>query len=83
MPRKFIRLAFVSALILLASMCAGLARASVDALDHLSGALVPSAAAALLGPVTESGRNAWDCAPERAAKGRRAGEADLPKPDGP
>jgi hypothetical protein len=39
---------------------------------------VPSAAAGLLGPITESGRTGWECAPERAARARTAHAAGLP-----
>jgi hypothetical protein len=40
--------------------------------------LQPSASADLLGPVTESGRTGWDCAPEHAALARTARAAELP-----
>jgi hypothetical protein len=45
------------------------------------GSLVPSAAPALLGPITESGRTGWDCAPEHAATARTATGAGLPPRD--
>jgi hypothetical protein len=32
----------------------------------------------LLGPITESGRVGWDCAPEHAARARTAQAAELP-----
>jgi hypothetical protein len=38
----------------------------------------PSDPPALLGPITESGRTGWDCAPERAARARQASGAELP-----
>ncbi len=41
--------------------------------------LVPSAAPELLGPITESGRTGWECAPERAARARTAAAAELPR----
>lgn len=41
--------------------------------------LVPSAPAALLGPITESGRTGWDCAPEHAATAKTATSAGLPR----
>ncbi len=44
----------------------------------LAGALIPSQAPGLLGPITESGRKGWECKPEIAANARRAADADLP-----
>ncbi len=41
--------------------------------------LAPSAAPGLLGPITERGRTGWDCAPERAARARKAAAAELPQ----
>jgi hypothetical protein len=41
--------------------------------------LLPSQPAALLGPITESGRTGWDCAPERAARSRDAAAGGLPE----
>ena len=35
--------------------------------DLLTGALVPSAAPSLLGPITSAGRVGWECKPERSA----------------
>jgi ATP/maltotriose-dependent transcriptional regulator MalT len=52
------------------------AEASLDDLGRLQ--LQPSAAADLLGPITENGRTGWDCAPERAARAARARDAELP-----
>jgi hypothetical protein len=43
------------------------------------GSLVVSASPALLGPITESGRTGWDCAPEHAATARTANGAGLPR----
>jgi hypothetical protein len=40
--------------------------------------LGPSAFSELLGPITESGRVGWDCAPEHAARARTARAAGLP-----
>ena len=42
--------------------------------------LAPSEPPALLGPITESGRTGWDCAPERAAVARGPAAAELPQP---
>jgi hypothetical protein len=46
--------------------------------DMLAGALVPSAAPSLLGPITSAGRVGWECKPERAAADARVREAELP-----
>ena len=52
------------------------AEASLDELGRSQ--LRPSAFAELLGPITESGRVGWDCAPEHAAVARTARAAGLP-----
>lgn len=41
--------------------------------------LAPSEAPSLLGPITESGRTGWNCAPERAARSRDAVAGGLPR----
>jgi hypothetical protein len=46
--------------------------------DLLAGALVPSGAPALLGPITSAGRVGWECKPERAAAAAGWHEAELP-----
>lgn len=46
----------------------------------LDGALVPSAAPAMLGPITESGRVGWACKPEQAAGAGSWQNAELPRP---
>ena len=62
-----------------AGLAAGFAgAASVESL--LAGALQPSAAPPLLGPITESGRTGWACKPEKAAAASRASDAELPAP---
>ena len=53
--------------------------ASVEAM--LDGALQPSAAPGLLGPISESGRTGWACKPEQAAAAKTAGSAELPAAD--
>lgn len=53
--------------------------ASVEAM--LEGALQPSAAPSMLGPITEAGRTGWACKPEQAAMAKNAHEADLPAAD--
>ena len=57
---------------------AGLARASVNALDAVR--LLPSGIPTLLGPINAHGRAGWDCAPEKAAMSKSAAHADLPVP---
>lgn len=47
------------------------------------GALAPSSAPSLLGPITESGRKGWACKPEQAAAASHAAGAELPLPDDP
>lgn len=53
--------------------------ASVEAM--LEGALQPSSAPAMLGPITEAGRTGWACKPEQAAMAKTAHEAGLPAAD--
>lgn len=50
--------------------------------DMLAGALMPSAAPALLGPITSSGRIGWECKPERAAAAVPYRQAELPAAPG-
>jgi hypothetical protein len=64
------------AVVVLIGAGAGLARASVDALDAVH--LAPSAIPELLGPINAHGRAGWDCAPERAAQAANAAHAELP-----
>ncbi|HEX3551203.1 MAG TPA: hypothetical protein VHT53_12540 [Candidatus Elarobacter sp.] len=59
--------------------CAGAAAGAELLLGDPASALLPSAPPAMLGPITESGRTGWDCAPERAATARTAAAAGLPK----
>jgi len=46
----------------------------------LDGALQPSAAPALLGPISEAGRIGWACKPEQAAGASSWQNAELPRP---
>ena len=46
--------------------------------DAIAGALTPSAAPALLGPITSAGRTGWECKPEIAAGAAGWHEAELP-----
>ena len=57
--------------------CAG-AAVGAEMLLGDPASLATSAPPALLGPITESGRTGWDCAPERAATARTAAAAGLP-----
>jgi hypothetical protein len=50
--------------------------------DLLAGALTPSSAPALLGPITSAGRVGWECKPERAAAAAGWHEAELPHDTG-
>ena len=74
--RPLRRLAIAAVLALGAS--AGAAAAAELLLDDPTTSLVTSALPSLLGPITESGRTGWDCAPEHAAKARTATAAVLP-----
>jgi|HubBroStandDraft_6_1064221.scaffolds.fasta_scaffold1134968_2 hypothetical protein len=76
MPKAVGRLATLITVAVLISAGAGLARASVDALDAVH--LAPSATPGLLGPINSLGRAGWDCFPERAAKATTAAHAELP-----
>ena len=57
---------------------AGIALAAEGALEGLGVALQPSDAPALLAPISEAGRNGWNCTPEHAAVARAAKNAELP-----
>jgi len=73
-------LRLLAAALLAATLLSGrLALAGAASLeDMLAGALTPSAAPALLGPITSSGRVGWECKPERAAAAASWHEAELP-----
>jgi len=71
----------LAALLLLAGalFCGRYAVAGTESLeDQLAGMLTPSAAPALLGPITSSGRVGWECKPERAAAAAPWHQAELP-----
>lgn len=75
--------AFAIALTLLAFGGVTFARASLAAVENATGGVyVPSAIPALLGPIGEFGRDAWNCLPEHAAKATKASDAALPTEDG-
>jgi hypothetical protein len=63
--------------VLAVGACAGAAVGAELLLDDPAG-MATSAAPALLGPITETGRTGWNCAPERAATARTAAAAGLP-----
>ena len=74
--REILRWAMAGVLAL--GACAGAAVGAEMLLDDPA-SLVVSAPPALLGPITESGRTGWDCAPEHAATARTASGAGLPR----
>ena len=62
-----------------ALLCARFAIAQAASLEELlAGALTPSAAPELLGPITSAGRIGWECKPERAAAAAPWRNAELP-----
>ncbi len=74
--REFLR--WTTAAVLAVGACAGAAMGAELLLDDPA-SLVTSATPLLLGPITESGRTGWDCAPEHAATARTATGAGLPR----
>ncbi|MGB8907360.1 MAG: hypothetical protein WCC84_01290 [Candidatus Cybelea sp.] len=80
MSRTLLRRAVLAATLLAATFaCGRLAVAGTASLeDLLAGGLTPSAAPALLGPITSAGRVGWECKPERAAAAARWHEGELP-----
>lgn len=73
-----------AALLAGAFFCSGrLGIAGVASLeDLLAEGLTPSAAPALLGPITSAGRIGWECKPERAAAAAPWRQAELPPASG-
>ncbi len=81
MSRRWLRLFVLAAV--LAACTFGFERgyAGAQSLEAmLDGALQPSAAPALLGPITEAGRVGWACKPEQAAGATSWQNAELPRP---
>lgn len=79
MTRPRFPLAMTSTLIAVLLAAAGLAVGAEATLEQIgAGNLLPSEPAAVLGPITESGRTGWDCAPERAARAKKIKAAGLP-----
>ena len=65
-------------MVLALGACIGAAAGAELLTDDPAASLVTSALPSLLGPITESGRTGWNCAPERAATARTAAAAGLP-----
>jgi len=74
-PRLLAAVLFAGALLCFGKFAAA-STASLE--DMLAGALTPSAAPALLGPITSAGRVGWECKPERAAAASGWRAAELP-----
>ena len=70
----------LAALLLAAALLSGrFAIAQASSLEELlAGALTPSAAPQMLGPITSGGRTGWECKPERAAAAAPWRNAELP-----
>ncbi len=69
----------VVALLAMLLLCGRFAIAGAASLeDAITGALAPSMAPALLGPITSAGRIGWECKPERSASSAGWHEAGLP-----
>ncbi|MGA8575330.1 MAG: hypothetical protein WB609_06520 [Candidatus Cybelea sp.] len=80
MPTTLLQRLLAAGLLAGALLCGRVAVASAASLeDLLSGALTPSAAPALLGPITAAGRVGWECKPERAAAAGSWHDAELPR----
>ncbi len=73
-------LRLLAVVLLAGALCSGrFAVAGAASLDELlAGAMTPSAAPGLLGPITSAGRVGWECKPERAAAAAPRQQAELP-----
>jgi hypothetical protein len=81
MSRRWFRLFVLPAVLAACTLAAGYGFAGAQSLEAmLDGALQPSAAPALLGPITENGRIGWACKPEQAAGASTWQNAELPRP---
>ena len=81
MLRRWLRLFVLPAVLAVCALAAGYGFAGAQSLEAmLDGALQPSAAPALLGPITENGRIGWACKPEQAAGAGTWQNAELPGP---
>jgi hypothetical protein len=77
--RSLFRPMLLAALLAMAVICGRAAIADSGSLeDAIAGALIPSAAPAMLGPITSAGRSGWECKPERSAGSSAWHEAGLP-----
>ncbi len=84
MSRFWIRLVLCCALgtAVAGGAAAGIAGAA-SFQSMLDSAMQPSAAPAMLGPITEAGRKGWACKPEQAASARHWSDAELPDATAP
>jgi hypothetical protein len=81
MSQRWLRLFVLAAVIAVCALTFGYGYAGAQSLEAmLDGALVPSAAPALLGPITEGGRVGWACKPEQVAGAGSWQNAELPQP---
>ena len=81
MSRRWFRLFVLPAVLAVCALAAAHGFAGAQSLEAmLDGALQPSAAPALLGPITENGRIGWACKPEQAAGVSSWQNAELPQP---
>ena len=79
MSSRLVRKIVLVGLLAVAAFSARFAIAGAASIEALvENGMVPSAAPALLGPITEAGRKGWACVPERAAAAKHSGEAELP-----
>jgi len=82
--RRLVRPVLLAGLLFAGAGLMGAGFAGAGTLEAmLGGQLLPSAAPALLGPITETGRKGWDCRPERAAAAATSQDAELPSPSQP
>jgi hypothetical protein len=75
-PLRLVLAAALLAVVIAGGRFAVAGAASLE--DEIAGAMAPSAAPALLGPITSAGRTGWECKPERAATSALWHEAELP-----
>ena len=81
MSRRWLRLFVLAAVLAVCTFAFERGYAGAQSLEAmLDGALQPSAAPALLGPITEAGRVGWACKPEQAAGANSWQNAELPRP---
>jgi len=81
MSRRWLRLFVLPVIIAVCTLAGAYGFAGAQSLEAmLDGALQPSAAPALLGPIAENGRVGWACKPEKAAGASAWQDAELPRP---